>query len=206
MPLSDPAVNAAADAVTGLITHLSLHTAWSASGASEVTGGSPAYARQPVAWNAAATRVAANTDIETFDVPAGTDVAFIGGWSALSGGTFYGMAPLQSLNTDIATGFEGDDYFYADGHGFSDGDTVVVFEGNDAVGVPGGLSEGTVYYVRDSAVDRFKLAATSGGVAINLTSTALVFVQGITVESFAAQGSLTIAAGNLQIKGFGGSI
>ncbi len=35
------------------ITHISLHTAYSASGANEVTGGSPAYARKAISFSAA---------------------------------------------------------------------------------------------------------------------------------------------------------
>lgn len=51
-------------------------------------------------------------------------------------------------------------------HGFLDGDAVVLRTGL----VPGApLAVGTVYYVRDKEVNAFKLAATVGGAAINVT-------------------------------------
>ena len=206
MPISDAAANAAADGITGVISHISAHTAWSATGLNEVTGGSPAYARLPVAWDAATGRIADNTAEEVFNIPGSTTLRFVGFWSALSGGIFRGMAPWRSAVSAVGVGYDGDDYIYADGHGFSDTDTVVVFEGNDGAGVSGGLTIGTVYYVRDSVTDRFKLAATSGGVAINLTTTNLMVVQGITEETFTAQGTATIPAGDLDVIILGGSI
>lgn len=52
-------------------------------------------------------------------------------------------------------------------HGFSNGDSVVLLTGL----VPGApLAVETVYYVRDVEANAFKLAATVGGAAINITS------------------------------------
>lgn len=204
MPFSDAAANAAVDGLTGVISHLSAHTAWSATGLNEVAGGS--YARQAVGWDAATGRIADNTAQESIPIPAGTTVGFIGCWSALTAGTFRGMVPVESSVTAVGVGYDGDDYVYADGHGFSDTDTVVCFEGNDGLGVCGGLTIGTIYYVRDSVTDRFKLAATSGGVAINLTDTKLMIVQGITETTFAVAGNLIINAGDLDIIALGGSV
>jgi hypothetical protein len=65
----------------------SLHTADpGTTGTSEVTGGSPAYARKAINWGAASNGVVTGTC--TFDVPAGTTVTFAGVWSAASAGTF----------------------------------------------------------------------------------------------------------------------
>lgn len=47
----------------------------------EVTGGSPAYARKAVAWNAAAAGAMAPTADVVFDVPAGATVTWISGWN-----------------------------------------------------------------------------------------------------------------------------
>lgn len=69
MTLSATAKNALLDHLGTLITHLGL-----ANGATELTGGSPAYARQPCAWSAAAGGVMALAGPETFDVPAGSTV------------------------------------------------------------------------------------------------------------------------------------
>ncbi|MGK2898600.1 MAG: hypothetical protein ACSLE9_07915 [Burkholderiaceae bacterium] len=69
MTMSATAKNAMLDALTPLITHIGL-----ANAGTELTGGSPAYARQAVAFGAAAAGVAAMTGTETFDVPAGSTV------------------------------------------------------------------------------------------------------------------------------------
>lgn len=59
------------------------------------------------------------------------------------------------------------DKLTATAHGLTDGTPVVL----RASAAPTGLSLGTIYYVRDSATNDFKLAATSGGAAIDITST-----------------------------------
>lgn len=53
-------------------------------------------------------------------------------------------------------------------HGLSDGD-VIVFHTLTGT-LPSGLTAGTPYYVRDSATDTFKVATTSGGSAVNITT------------------------------------
>lgn len=72
------------------ITHASLHTADPGdTGASEVSGGSPAYARKAIAFNAAsAGAIDDSTNGAVFDVPAGVTVTHVGFWSASSAGTF----------------------------------------------------------------------------------------------------------------------
>jgi fibronectin-binding autotransporter adhesin len=67
------------------------------------------------------------------------------------------------------------------GSSFSDGD-VVTFGGT----APGGLATGTVYYVRDVSGTTFKVAATSGGPAIDITSAGTSNVTG----------GLTLSSGN----------
>ena len=52
------------------------------------------------------------------------------------------------------------------GHGLEAGDTLEVV----ATTLPGGLSASTTYYVVSPTADRFQVAATSGGAAIDLTS------------------------------------
>lgn len=83
--MADAERNALADEQASRITHLSLHTATpGTTGASEATGGSPAYARKAVTFTAAgdegvlggtlqpATVGVAWSDEVTFDVAAGT--------------------------------------------------------------------------------------------------------------------------------------
>lgn len=68
--------------------------------------------------------------------------------------------------TKSVTAVDSTDTFTSTAHGLAD-TTEVVF-----LSKTGGsnLSVGTVYYVRDSATDTFKLAATSGGTALDLGS------------------------------------
>lgn len=169
-------------------TYLSLHTAYSASGASEVTGGSPAYARKAVTWTTPAARATTLAGAVTFDVPAVT-VAWIGRWTAVTAGTFLGMGPVQGdekkfvvdLTTNIVTCIA---------HGYLDTNTIVFYGAT----TPGGLTEGTIYYVRDKTTDNFKVAATSGGTAIDLTtapSNACV-VSKILPEAYASQATANV--------------
>lgn len=75
--------------------YMSLHTADPGStGASEVTGGSPAYARKAITWGAAANGAISGS--VTFDVPASTTVTYAGLWSAATAGTFVDKVALTS--------------------------------------------------------------------------------------------------------------
>lgn len=91
MPLTTAELQVLADYQAGRLTWLSLHTADPGqSGASEVSGGSPAYARKQTTWGAANSSGDATGSQVTFDVPAGTTVTHVGFWSASSAGTFRG--------------------------------------------------------------------------------------------------------------------
>lgn len=69
-------------------THASLHSADpGTTGSSEISGGSPAYARQALTWTAGTVDGQA-TASAVFDVPAGQAVTHAGLWTAASGGTF----------------------------------------------------------------------------------------------------------------------
>lgn len=73
MGLSNAAREAAALAVTALGDRISLHTADpGTTGASEATGGSPAYARQTTTWTGGASDGSVPGSQVTFDAPAGT--------------------------------------------------------------------------------------------------------------------------------------
>ncbi len=91
MPYAAAAKNYMLDQLGSVAVYASLHTANPGStGTSEVTGGSPAYARKSLTWNAASTGSKTLSNTPTFDVPAGTTVAYVGLWSAASAGTYYG--------------------------------------------------------------------------------------------------------------------
>lgn len=89
--LTAAALNIAADAIAAQAQFASLHaTDPGATGAGELSGGTPAYARKGVTWNAAAAGNADSSNQPVFDVPAGATVAFVGLWSAVTAGVFLG--------------------------------------------------------------------------------------------------------------------
>jgi hypothetical protein len=98
MPLTNASKESAATAVTALGSYVSLHTADpGTTGASEATGGAPAYARKQTTWTAGtADGVVAGSEV-TIDLPAGTYTHF-GIWSAATGGTFIGGGSITSTN------------------------------------------------------------------------------------------------------------
>lgn len=189
--ITDATANAMLDAIT--LDLCSLHTAYSASGANEVTGGSPAYAKKAITMAAASSRARAASTSPVFDVPAGTTVRFVGLWTN-AGTVFRGMF----ANGGSEKGFQVDltnDKILCESHGLSDGDTVVFYGGTP----PTGLTEGTVYYVVSSTAadpDTFQVASTAGGSAINLTGqhTAACKLSKIVPETFGAQGTHTITS------------
>lgn len=76
--------NVGVDAIAALATRVALHTAdpgGANSASNEVTGGSPAYARKAIAWNAASGGAAALTADVNVDVPAGTTVTYVSYWN-----------------------------------------------------------------------------------------------------------------------------
>lgn len=65
-------------------------------GASEITGGDPAYARKAVTWAAAGSgAIRPNADL-TFDIPSGATVDGWRAFTALSGGTNHGGFALTA--------------------------------------------------------------------------------------------------------------
>jgi hypothetical protein len=200
MPFAVARQNAAVDAVTGGITHIALLD----ESLTEITGGSPAYARQAVAWDASASAIGDNTDAETFNVPAGTTVAFLGFESNVStnDGKTQGWWPLggQPLMAGVVEG--DDDTITSKAHGLTASQRVVFMDITGG-GLPTGLTEGVVYWVRSAglATDSFTVATTDGGAAVNITTDGEVFFTRCIPETFASQGTYTIAAGDLDVIG-----
>jgi hypothetical protein len=107
--------NVASDAVAAACTRLALHTAdpgGANSASNEVTGGSPAYARKAVAFNAAASGAATQNGNVVFDVPAGTTVSWISGWNTAGTVRYFKkdvtdeVFGAQGTYTVLATGSE----------------------------------------------------------------------------------------------------
>lgn len=209
MPFTTTAENEMLDCLAGngavapnnIVGFASLHTAYSITGANELTGGSPAYARQTVTWAAASSGSKASSAIGgAFNVPAATTVAFVGLWSASTSGTFAGMGP----NSDGASPFSytatlaSPSVFTAPGSAYSNGQTVVLLPGAGAT-VPTGFTVGTIYFVVSASGSTFQLAATLGGSGINASAAGAGIVQALTLEAFGAQGTFTLSTETLSL-------
>lgn len=95
--LNDNGKNEMLDGFAAVAIYASLHTADpGATGTSEVTGGSPAYARESITWSAAATGALTTSAQIVFDVPGSTTITHLGYWSAVTSGTFYGSRALSA--------------------------------------------------------------------------------------------------------------
>jgi hypothetical protein len=191
MTFATVAKNQALDGV--IMDQLSLHTDYpGTTGASEVTGGSPAYAREAATFNASSGGARLLNASVAFDVPACT-IKWIGVWGAGSfkfaipngGGLYKNFVVSPSL-----------DLVYATGHGYSDTQKIVFFGAP-----PGGITEGVTYFVRDALTDTFAVAATSGGTALDLSSGAGsgCWVVAITEQVHSVQGTHTVTAGSLSV-------
>jgi hypothetical protein len=177
------------------ITHYSLHTGNpGSSGTNEVTGGSPAYARKAATWAAAASGLRSNSVAAAFDVPGSTTVYFAGAWDALTSGNFYGYSGIgTSLLNGVGTAAAIGDVITAPAHGLANNDRVFISDAG--LSLPGGLAEGTVYYVVGASTDTFQLSATSAGSAVDITSVGTVNWSQTKPEVFGSQGTLTIPIG-----------
>ena len=162
--ITDAQVQAMLDAGFAASDKMSLHTAYSATGTSEVTGGS--YAKQTITWSAASGRSKASSGNIDFPVAAGVTVAWIGVWnSALT--TFRGMWPNGGSDSSYQLDITNNRVMF-EGHGLVNDDRVI-FTGST---VPAGLTAGTHYYVTGVTAadpDYFTVSATQGGAAIDIT-------------------------------------
>jgi hypothetical protein len=185
MSLTIAAKNTMLNALT--VDTASLHTAFPGlTGANEVTGGSPAYARKAVTFAAAAGGSRALSAAVTFDVPS-TTVRWFGFWVS---GTYVGYA----ANGGVQLLFQIDvtnNLVRSTAHGLTNGLKVAFFNAT----VPTPLVEGTVYFVVNATTDTFQVSATSGGSAITLTGAGSGCALSTIIEDvYAAQGSHTLSA------------
>lgn len=105
MGFTNTELNAALDALAPRWAYASLHSASPGStGANELTGGSPAYARLPVVWDPATGQILGLDAALEFDVPAGSTVHSVGLWSAVTAGTFRGSDALSAAETFTGQG------------------------------------------------------------------------------------------------------
>jgi hypothetical protein len=193
-----PLSTATADALLAYLAandvlYMSAHSAWSATGGNELAGGT--YARLAVTWGTPSSNsVALAGTPYNVNAPAGSTCAFVGFWTALTGGTFAGMVPAGNAAGYAFSAPSSTGTLLAPGSAYVANATVCAFPTGGSV-LPGGLAEGTIYYIKSPSSDSFELSATSGGSAITLTSDGSGFVQGITPESFGSAGTFTVSSG-----------
>lgn len=194
--------NAAADGIAAVAAFLSLHTgAPSTTGANEATGGSPAYARKAVTWAAAASGQRASSGAVTFDVPAGT-YYWIGHFSLVTAGTYYGCAPLGGQQPQIGTAANAGDTITSYAHGLVNTDRVIL-EQFQGVALPTGYSEEVVYFVTGATTDTFTVSLTSGGATVTISTDGELSFTKVIPETFAGQGQLTVPSGSAVIDARG---
>lgn len=203
MPFATAGLNKMLDGLevaTSLIGFASLHTAYSATGTNELTGGSPAYARKAVTWAAASGgSKAMNGTFPTFDIPPSTTVAFVGLWTASTAGTFAGMGANGGATQFAGTGIASTDTFTALGTSYAVNDTLVFFSGVGNT-MPTGITAGTIYFVKTApGGGAYTLSTTAGGTTLDITADGTAIVQKITTEVFNAQGTFTVSADTLTV-------
>jgi len=102
----------------------------------------------------------ANTEAKLFPYMSAKHTTAIGGFAAPFGTPF--IASHQYATFTATT----DDTITSEAHGLSDNDTVRLTTTNT---LPAGLSTATTYYVINSTTNTFKLSASEGGSAVNIT-------------------------------------
>jgi len=183
----------------------SLHSAYSATGTSELSGGS--YARQAATWAAASgsprTKVSTGSPAASFSVPAST-VAWVGRWDAVTAGNFLGMGPAgggarRQFNVSDAADVTANT-IDSPAHGLSAGNQVVFWAASGAA-LPAGLTEGTIYFVIAAGLttDVFSVSTTSGGSAVDITGNGDGEFQTITPEVFAGPGTYQLTSDTLAL-------
>lgn len=162
--ITDARANAMLDAEFAALDKLSLHSAYSTTGANEIAGGS--YARQTVTWSAAASRSKSSSAAVSFTgLPAAASVAFVGVWNS-AGSVFRGMTANGGNEFAYQVGVT-PNTIIVENHALNNGD-YVVFTGVP----PTGLTEGIVYFVVGVTLgdpDTFQVSLTFGGAAVDIT-------------------------------------
>src|SRR6266540_6517032 len=207
--LPDATKNALLDSAVagGLLTtpFLSLHTGFPPAGGNEVTGGSPAYARKSITWNAAAAGSKSIAAAQTFDVPA-TTVRAVATYDASTAGTQKAWSPAGasarvSINVPDTTAVTAN-LIYSEAHGLVSGNSVLFWDDFNS-GLPNGLVEDTEYFVIATGLtaDAFSVSATLGGSAFDITGIGVGTCQKFTPEVFAGQGTYTASTFSVALPG-----
>lgn len=166
---------------------LSACTTWPGETADQTSGeaGYTGYVRAAItrgssAWNSASSgsispvnpipfgkRTDAGAQVDICYVVLGTASSGVGTallWGAI-GDPVFAARPFSAAST-------ASDTIRIPGHGLVATDRIAFFNYEPAPDLPGGLTEGTVYFVRSTGLttDEFTIATTSGGAAVDITT------------------------------------
>jgi hypothetical protein len=180
--------------------YLSLHSGDPGeTGANEIAGGS--YARQAASFGAAAAgEVATDATVDFTLMPACTVVGF-GLWDQAANGNCLWTGWLSTVLRAFVADDVAGDTIRSPAHGFADDDRVA-FEAEDVGSLPTGLVAGTLYWVINSGADTFKVSATQGGAAVNLTATGSGKVRKVTPKIVNVGDTFRFVAGALTLPIF----
>jgi hypothetical protein len=197
-------LDSAVSGAPGTALWLGLHTALGNGGA-EVTGGSPAYARKAITWNAAATGTKTIVAAVTFDVPAATTIMAVQLWSASTAGTSRAWLPAGNLARRAFSVDAADvtaNTITSATHGLTTNDRVVFWPTIGAA-LPAGLSEDTGYWVIAAGLtaDVFSVSTTQGGAAVDITAIGDGDLQEFVPEVFAGQGTYQVTSFDVSFPG-----
>ena len=202
--LVNTAIHGMLDDLATRLDQASLHTAYSASGANEVTGGS--YARQSITWNAASGATLNSSNAPAFSVPSGNTIRFVGFWStAESPDAFMGMLPNQQAADFTPRRYivnTSGNRIECPAHGLVADDGVVWIGGTP----PGGITEGTIYYVGNVTTDDFQIQTTKSAspfsaVGLSTQGDEDVFFWQVREETFSADGTFNLTDADFDFLG-----
>jgi hypothetical protein len=186
--------SAAATAMASKVTHIAAHTDYPG-----LTGTNEVGSRAAVSWNAASSGTVGQSGTTNISVAGSTTAKWVGLWDASSGGNFSGAFPVGGAAKEYIAD-PPTNVFTSPSHGFADTNVIVFVNGVP----PAGLTAGTEYFARDCTTDTFKVAATSGGVAIDITDRGdgACIVSKLVAEIFSNPGTLAISGMTLNPAAF----
>lgn len=197
MPLTAASANALLDYWgTNYAKNISLHSAYSATGGNELSGGT--YARLAATWASAASGSKSLSGTYNLNAPASSTVAWIGFWDALTSGNFTDMIPAGNAIAYAFAAPASTSVLLAPGSSYAANQQVVVLPTGGST-LPTGLTAGTIYWTKSPSGDSFQLAATSGGSAISVTGDGSGIVQVIVPEVFGSAGTFTLSSATVSL-------
>lgn len=176
--------------------YLALHTAWPGRGGSQ--NGSEAsytgYARKAITRDGTGFSVSSGVLTivaeQLFGENTGASAQEVRFWTlgvASSGATkvLYGghLAPASSDPREAIGTASSDNILVGTGHGLAVNDEVVFYDLIGGASLPGGISEGTIYFVISVSTDTIQISTTLGGGALNITSNGAGLIGKVQVQN-----------------------